>query len=132
MTAKDIILSLLSRIGVGGGTGHVFEYAGSAIRALGMEGRMTVCNMSIEGGARAGLVAPDETTFEYVEGRPHAPMGADWDAAVGGLAPPPYRRRRRARPRHRLRCGRAGADGDLRHEPRHGLPDHRAYPDRSA
>jgi 3-isopropylmalate/(R)-2-methylmalate dehydratase large subunit len=82
VTAKDVILSLLSRIGIGGGTGHVFEYAGSAIRALGMEGRMTICNMSIEGGARAGLVAPDETTFEYVAGRPHAPSGADWDAAV--------------------------------------------------
>ncbi|MEP7082858.1 MAG: 3-isopropylmalate dehydratase large subunit, partial [Chloroflexota bacterium] len=82
VVAKDIILSLLARIGIGGGTGHVFEYGGSAIRALGMEGRMTVCNMSIEGGARAGLVAPDETTFEYVSGRPHAPVGADWDAAV--------------------------------------------------
>ena len=82
VTAKDIILSLLSRIGIGGGTGHVFEYGGSAIRALGMEARMTICNMSIEGGARAGLVAPDETTFEYVAGRPHAPAGADWDAAV--------------------------------------------------
>jgi len=82
VTAKDIILSLLSRIGVGGGTGHVFEYGGSAIRGLGMEGRMTICNMSIEGGARAGLVAPDEVTFEYVAGRPHAPIGAGWDAAV--------------------------------------------------
>ena len=82
VTAKDIILSLLSRIGIGGGTGHVFEYTGSAIRALGMEGRMTICNMSIEGGARAGLVAPDETTFEYVAGRPHAPQGQDWDEAV--------------------------------------------------
>jgi 3-isopropylmalate/(R)-2-methylmalate dehydratase large subunit len=82
VTAKDIILSLLSRIGVGGGTGHVFEYRGSAIRALGMEGRMTICNMSIEGGARAGLVAPDEVTFDYVLGRPHAPSGASWDAAV--------------------------------------------------
>ena len=82
VTAKDIILSLLSRIGIGGGTGHVFEYGGSAIRALGMEARMTICNMSIEGGARAGLVAPDETTFEYVAGRPHAPAGPDWDAAV--------------------------------------------------
>jgi len=82
VTSKDIILSLLSRIGVGGGTGHVFEYGGSAIRALGMEGRMTICNMSIEGGARAGLVAPDETTFEYVHGRPHAPADADWDAVV--------------------------------------------------
>ncbi|HUH17554.1 MAG TPA: 3-isopropylmalate dehydratase large subunit, partial [Methylomirabilota bacterium] len=82
VTAKDIILSLLSRIGIGGGTGHVFEYGGSAIRALGMEGRMTICNMSIEGGARAGLIAPDVTTFEYVAGRPHAPAGAEWDAAV--------------------------------------------------
>jgi len=82
VTAKDIILSLLSRIGVGGGTGHVFEYGGTAIRALGMEGRMTICNMSIEGGARAGLIAPDETTFGYVQGRPHAPTDADWDAAV--------------------------------------------------
>jgi 3-isopropylmalate/(R)-2-methylmalate dehydratase large subunit len=82
VTAKDIILSLLSRIGVGGGTGHVFEYRGSAIRALGMEGRMTICNMSIEGGARAGLVAPDDVTFEYVHGRPHAPTGAQWDEAV--------------------------------------------------
>ena len=82
VTAKDIILSLLSRIGIGGGTGHVFEYGGSAIRALGMEGRMTICNMSIEGGARAGLVAPDDTTFDYVAGRPHAPAGAEWEAAV--------------------------------------------------
>jgi 3-isopropylmalate/(R)-2-methylmalate dehydratase large subunit len=82
VTAKDIILSLLSRIGIGGGTGHVFEYRGSAIRAIGMEGRMTICNMSIEGGAPAGLVAPDDVTFEYVHGRPHAPQGADWEAAV--------------------------------------------------
>jgi 3-isopropylmalate/(R)-2-methylmalate dehydratase large subunit len=82
VTAKDIILSLLSRIGIGGGTGHVFEYRGSAIRAVGMEGRMTICNMSIEGGARAGLVAPDDVTFEYLQGRPHAPQGADWEAAV--------------------------------------------------
>ena len=82
VSAKDIILALIARIGVGGGTGHVIEYAGSAIRALSMEERMTICNMSIEGGARAGLVAPDETTFAYLRGRPHAPQGADWDAAV--------------------------------------------------
>jgi 3-isopropylmalate/(R)-2-methylmalate dehydratase large subunit len=82
VTAKDIILSLLSRIGVAGATGHVFEYGGSAIRALGMEQRMTVCNMSIEGGARAGLVAPDEITFEYVAGRPYAPVGSAWEAAL--------------------------------------------------
>jgi 3-isopropylmalate/(R)-2-methylmalate dehydratase large subunit len=82
VSAKDIILALIARIGVGGGTGHVFEYRGEAIRALSMEQRMTICNMSIEGGARAGLIAPDDTTFEYVHGRRHAPQGADWDAAV--------------------------------------------------
>jgi 3-isopropylmalate/(R)-2-methylmalate dehydratase large subunit len=80
--SKDIILALIAKIGVGGGTGHVFEYTGSAINALSMEARMTLCNMSIEGGARAGLVAPDETTFEYLKGRPHAPKGAAWDQAV--------------------------------------------------
>jgi len=80
--AKDIILSLIARIGVGGGTGHVFEYGGEAIRALSMEERMTICNMSIEGGARAGLIAPDDTTYEYIEGRPHAPKGAAWPEAV--------------------------------------------------
>jgi 3-isopropylmalate/(R)-2-methylmalate dehydratase large subunit len=82
VSAKDIILNLLSRIGVGGGTGHVFEYRGSAIEALSMEQRMTICNMSIEGGARAGLIAPDETTFEYLHGRPHAPQGVEWEAAI--------------------------------------------------
>ena len=80
--AKDLILGLIAQIGVGGGTGHVLEYTGEAIRALSMEGRMTVCNMSIEGGARAGLIAPDDTTFEYLAGRPKAPQGAAWDAAV--------------------------------------------------
>ena len=82
VTAKDVILALIARIGVGGGTGHVFEYTGEAIRALSMEERMTICNMSIEGGARAGLIAPDETTFAYLHGRPHAPRGDAWDAAV--------------------------------------------------
>jgi 3-isopropylmalate/(R)-2-methylmalate dehydratase large subunit len=82
VAAKDVILGIIARIGTGGGVGHVIEYRGSAIRALSMEGRMTVCNMSIEGGARAGLVAPDETTFAYVEGRPHAPGGADWERAL--------------------------------------------------
>lgn len=80
--AKDIILNLISRIGIGGGTGCVFEYAGSTIRGLSMEERMTICNMSIEGGARAGLVAPDDTTFQYLAGRACAPKGADWDRAV--------------------------------------------------
>ncbi len=82
VSAKDIILNLISRIGVGGGTGHVFEYTGEAIRGLTMDQRMTVCNMSIEGGARAGLVAPDDTTFEYLHGRKHAPQGPAWDEAV--------------------------------------------------
>lgn len=82
VTAKDIILAIIAKIGIGGGTGYVFEYRGSAIRSLSMEGRMTICNMSIEGGARAGMVAPDETTFEYIKGRKHAPQGADWDAAL--------------------------------------------------
>jgi 3-isopropylmalate/(R)-2-methylmalate dehydratase large subunit len=82
VAAKDVILALLARIGVGGGTGHVFEYTGPAIRALSMEQRMTICNMSIEGGARAGMVAPDDTTVEYVADRPSAPKGAAWDAAV--------------------------------------------------
>jgi 3-isopropylmalate/(R)-2-methylmalate dehydratase large subunit len=82
VTAKDIILAIIGKIGTGGGIGHVIEYRGSAIRALSMEGRMTVCNMSIEAGAKAGLIAPDETTFEYLKGREHAPKGADWDAAV--------------------------------------------------
>jgi 3-isopropylmalate/(R)-2-methylmalate dehydratase large subunit len=82
VTAKDLILAIIGRIGTGGGIGSVIEYRGSAIRSLSMEGRMTVCNMSIEAGAKAGLIAPDDTTFEYLQGRLHAPTGADWDAAV--------------------------------------------------
>jgi 3-isopropylmalate/(R)-2-methylmalate dehydratase large subunit len=84
VSSKDIILALIARIGVGGGTGHVFEYRGEGIRTLTMEQRMTICNMSIEGGARAGLIAPDDTTFEYLNGRRHAPQGEAWDAAVEG------------------------------------------------
>ena len=82
VTAKDIVLAIIGQIGTGGGIGHVIEYRGAAIRALSMEGRMTLCNMSIEAGAKAGLVAPDDTTFEYLKGRPHAPQGAQWNAAV--------------------------------------------------
>ncbi|GAB4385801.1 3-isopropylmalate dehydratase large subunit [Albidovulum sp.] len=82
VTAKDITLSVIGATGTAGGTGHVIEYMGEAIRDLSMEGRMTVCNMAIEGGARAGLIAPDEKTFEYVKGRPHAPKGAQWEAAL--------------------------------------------------
>lgn len=82
VTAKDIILAVIAEIGTGGGQGYVLEYRGAAIEALSMEARMTVCNMSIEAGARAGMIAPDQTTFDYLAGRPHAPSGADWDAAV--------------------------------------------------
>ncbi len=82
VTAKDIVLNIIARTGTAGGTGYVIEYCGEAIRALSMEGRMTICNMAIEGGARAGLIAPDETTFDYVKGRPHAPKGAQWEAAL--------------------------------------------------
>jgi 3-isopropylmalate/(R)-2-methylmalate dehydratase large subunit len=82
VTAKDIVLGIIGRIGIGGGAGHVIEYTGSTIRGLSMDGRMTVCNMSIEGGARAGMIAPDETTFAYLEGRPHAPRGAAWEQAL--------------------------------------------------
>jgi 3-isopropylmalate/(R)-2-methylmalate dehydratase large subunit len=82
VTAKDVILAIIAKIGAGGGTGHVIEYAGPVIGAMSMEGRMTVCNMSIEAGARAGMVAPDETTFDYMAGRPYAPKGGMWDEAV--------------------------------------------------
>src|SRR6187551_2365314 len=80
VTAKDIVLALIAKVGTGGGQGYIVEYRGSAIEALSMEGLMTICNMSIEWGAKAGMIAPDETTFDYVKGRPHAPEGADWDA----------------------------------------------------
>ncbi|MFC8722829.1 3-isopropylmalate dehydratase large subunit [Kitasatospora sp. NPDC057198] len=82
VTAKDLILAVITKIGTGGGQGYVLEYRGSAIRSLSMEARMTICNMSIEAGARAGMIAPDRTTFDYLQGRPHAPQGEDWDAAV--------------------------------------------------
>jgi len=82
VTAKDVVLAVIAKIGTGGGQGYVLEFRGSAIRALSMEARMTVCNMSIEAGARAGMIAPDDTTFDYLRGRDHAPKGEDWDAAV--------------------------------------------------
>ncbi len=82
VAAKDVILAVVARIGTSGGQGHVIEYRGEAIRSLSMEGRLTICNMSIEAGARAGMIAPDETTYAYLKGRPHAPRGADWDAAM--------------------------------------------------
>ncbi|MEL7091615.1 MAG: 3-isopropylmalate dehydratase large subunit [Pseudomonadota bacterium] len=82
VTAKDVVLTIIGETGTAGGTGYVIEYCGEAIRSLSMEGRMTICNMAIEGGARAGLIAPDETTFDYCKGRPHAPKGAQWEAAM--------------------------------------------------
>ncbi len=82
VTAKDLVLALIAQVGTGGGQGHIVEYRGEAIEALSMEGRMTICNMSIEWGAKAGMIAPDQKTFDYLQGRPHAPQGADWDAAV--------------------------------------------------
>ncbi|MDA8437238.1 MAG: 3-isopropylmalate dehydratase large subunit, partial [Propionibacterium sp.] len=82
VTAKDLVLALIARVGTGGGQGYVVEYRGDSIEALAMEGRMTICNMSIEWGAKAGMIAPDQTTFDYLQGRPHAPEGDDWDAAV--------------------------------------------------
>ncbi|MGO4958351.1 3-isopropylmalate dehydratase large subunit [Luteococcus sp. Sow4_B9] len=82
VTAKDVVLALIAKVGTGGGQGHVVEYRGSTIENMSMEGRMTICNMSIEWGAKAGMVAPDQTTFDYLSGRPHAPQGAEWDAAV--------------------------------------------------
>src|SRR3712207_5414514 len=82
VTAKDLVLALIAQVGTGGGRGHIVEYRGEAIRRLSMEGRMTICNMSIEWGAKAGMIAPDETTFAYLKDKPHAPKGADWDAAV--------------------------------------------------
>ena len=110
VTAKDLILSIIGKIGVGGGTGHVIEYRGSAIRALSMEERMTVCNMSIEAGARAGMIAPDDTTYQYMAGRPLAPQGADWDAALARWRQLPSdadaRVRRGGRHRRRRRCDR--------------------------
>ena len=82
VTSKDVILAVIAKIGTGGGQGHVFEYRGSTVESMSMEARMTICNMSIEAGARAGMIAPDATTYEYLRGRPHAPTGADWDAAI--------------------------------------------------
>ena len=98
-TAKDIILAVIAKIGTGGGQGYVLEYRGQAIRELSMEGRMTICNMSIEAGARAGMIAPDQTTFDYIKGRPHAPEGEDWDRAVEYCPPSPPMRTLSSTPR---------------------------------
>ena len=91
VSAKDLILAIIAKIGTGGGQGHIIEYRGEAIRRMSMEERMTICNMSIEAGARAGMVAPDETTFEYVKGREFAPSGADWDLSLIHISEPTRR-----------------------------------------
>ncbi len=125
VSAKDIVLAIIARIGTGGGIGSVIEYRGSAIRALSIEGRMTVCNMSIEAGARAGLVAPDDTTFAYLEGRPFAPKGADVGTRARRLARPRHRPRRRVRQGSLHRRRDAAAARLVGDEPRADDPDRR-------
>ena len=121
VTAKDIILAIIGEIGTAGGTGYSLEYAGEAIRALSMEGRMTVCNMSVEAGAKAGFIAPDEKTYAYVKDRPKAPKGKMWDDARRYWDIAADRRRRVLRPRGQARRREAAADRHLGHEPRAGL-----------
>ena len=125
VTAKDLILGTIGQITTAGAAGYVVEYAGPAIEQLSMEGRMTVCNMTIEAGGRAGMVAPDETTFEWVEGRPAAPRGADLEAAVAQLAHAADRRGRALRRGGRRRRLGALAAGHLGHDARHGRRRHR-------
>ncbi len=122
VTAKDIILAIIAKIGVGGGTGYVFEYTGEAIRALSMEERVTICNMSIEGGARAGMIAPDGTTIEYVKGRKLAPQGADWDAAVAYWRTLPTDEGAAYDQTVVLNADELRADDHLWHQPGHGHP----------
>ncbi len=116
VTAKDLILGTIGQMGTGGAAGHVVEFAGPVIEGLSMEGRLTICNMTIEGGGRAGMIAPDETTFEYLRGRPAAPP--DGDPAMGRVDEPAHRRRRDLRPRDHRRRERALAAGLLGHQPR--------------
>ncbi len=130
VTAKDIILAIIGEIGTAGGTGHVIEYAGEAIRALSMEGRMTVCNMSIEGGARAGMVAPDEKTFAYLKGRPKSPKGAAWDMAMKYWETLRVGRGRALRSRGQAGCRKPAAHRDLGHLAR-GCRFHRGRSARS-
>ena len=125
VTAKDIILAIIGEIGTAGGTGYALEYAGEAIRALSMEGRMTVCNMSVEGGAKAGFIAPDEKAYAYLKDRPKAPKGKAWDEAHALLGDAALRRRRAFRPRDQARCREAAAARHLGHQPRAGDLDHR-------
>ena len=120
VTAKDLALGIIGQIGTDGATGHVIEYAGEAVRALSVEGRMTLCNMSIEAGARAGMIAPDETTFAYLKNRRFAPQNGNWEKDAGALAHSALRSRSTLRQSHRNRCLEAGAVCDLGNESRHG------------
>ena len=129
VTAKDIILAIIGEIGTAGGTGHVIEYTGEAIRALSMEGRMTVCNMSIEGGARAGMVAPDEKTFEYLKGRPKAPKAGAWEMAMRYWETLHSDEGAEFDTRDQARCREAPADRHLGHQSRTGGLDHRPRAD---
>ena len=125
VTAKDIALAVIAKIGTAGGTGYVIEYAGEAVRALSMEGRMTLCNLTIEGGARAGLIAVDDTTLNYVKGRPRAPKAGVWEAAQAYWKTLAVRSRRQVRRRSDAGCARHRADGDLGHLAGTGAADHR-------
>ena len=126
VTSKDVILAIIARIGTGGGQGYVLEYRGNVIENLSMEARMTICNMSIEAGARAGMIAPDETTFAYLQGRDRAPKGADWDAAVDEWRAAAQRRRRGVRRRGRHRRRHADPVRHLGHQPGPGPAARRA------
>ncbi len=129
VSAKDIILAVIAKIGTGGGQGHVIEYRGSAIESLSMEGRMTICNMSIEAGARAGMVAPDETTFEFLRGRPHAPTGRRLGRRRRRVEPVAHRRRRRIRHRGLHRRSDAEPVRHLGYQPGQGVPLAGSVPD---
>ncbi|NJO82609.1 MAG: 3-isopropylmalate dehydratase large subunit [Blastochloris sp.] len=128
VTAKDIILAIIAQNGVGAGTGYVFEYTGAALRALPMEQRMTICNMSIEGGARAGMIAPDDHTFEYMVGRPYAPQGAAWEQALARWRTLPSDEVRHYDRVNHARCRPARADDHLWHQPGMGMHIDAAIP----
>ena len=125
VTAKDVILAIIGRIGTAGGTGHVIEYAGEVVRGLSMAGRMTICNMSIEAGARAGLIAPDDTTYQYIQGRPLAPKAGAFEQAVAHWRTLPSDRRRPLRQGGQPECGRHRAAGHLGHQPAGRAADQR-------